>query len=93
MNQDTGPACGPLTRRAVNMLRAVDAGRAELSLSCEPDLYVDGLPCCDQATARLLCRLGLISPGRPGAAGDLVPAAVTEEGRRTLAVLPSRIAG
>ncbi len=93
MNQDTGPECGPLTRRAVNMLKAVGEGRAQLSLSCEPDLYVDGLPCCDQATARLLCRLGLISPERPGAAGDLVPAAVTEDGRRALASLPLRIAG
>jgi len=82
-----------LTRRAVNMLKAVRDGRAQLALSCEPDLYVDGIPCCDQATARALGRLGLISPSRPGQVGELVPAVVTGAGRRVLAAPETRIAG
>lgn len=93
MDHDSRPESTVLTRRAVNMLKAVRDGRAQLAPSCEPDLYVDGIPCCDQATARLLCRLGLISPVRPGRPGELVPAAVTEAGHRVLATPEFRIAG
>src|SRR3954471_1736717 len=57
-----------VNRRALAMLRAVGAGRAELTCSCEPDLRVDGLPCCDQATAHDLARAGLIRPARVVAA-------------------------
>lgn len=53
-----------LNRRALAMLRAVGAGRAELTCSCEPDLRVDGLPCCDQATAHALARAELTADGR-----------------------------
>lgn len=93
MDHDTRPESGPLTRRAVNMLKAVRDGRAQLSLGCEPDLYVDGIPCCDQATARTLGRLGLIAANGPGRPGDLVPAVVTDEGRNALAAPEFRVAG
>ncbi|WP_410641055.1 hypothetical protein [Amycolatopsis sp. lyj-346] len=93
MNHDPHSAGGTLTRRAVNMLKAVRDGRAQLSLSCEPDLYVDGIPCCDQTTARTLGRLGLIAASRPGRSGELVPAVVTAEGRAALATTDFRAAG
>ena len=93
MNHDSRPEGASLTRRAVNMLRAVHDGRAQLSFSCEPDLYVDGIPCCDQVTARVLGRLGLIAPALPAAVGELVPAVVTEAGLRVLAAPEFRIAG
>nr|WP_255431429.1 hypothetical protein [Amycolatopsis sp. WAC 01416] len=35
-------------------------GRAEITVSLEPDLYVDGLPCSDQNTAHRLANAGLI---------------------------------
>ncbi|WP_410574895.1 hypothetical protein [Amycolatopsis sp. cmx-4-61] len=73
-----------LTRRAMAMLRAVGAGRAELTCSCEPDLRVDGLPCCDQATAHQLARAGLIRPTRAGAVGQWTRAELTDAGRRAL---------
>lgn len=49
-----------LSRRAIAMLKAVGEGRAELRCSCEPDLRVDGLSCCDQNAAHDLARAGLI---------------------------------
>ncbi|MEQ0558040.1 hypothetical protein ABJI51_03070 [Amycolatopsis sp. NEAU-NG30] len=93
MGHDSRPQATELTHRAVNMLKAVRDGRAQLSASCEPDLYVDGIPCCDQGTARLLGRLGLIAPAGPGPAGHLVPAVVTEAGHRVLATPVLPIAG
>jgi len=73
-----------LNRRAMAMLRAVGAGRAELTCSCEPDLRVDGLPCCDQATAHELARAGLIRPVRVVAVGQWTRAELTTEGLRAL---------
>ncbi|MET8845555.1 hypothetical protein [Amycolatopsis sp. NPDC004625] len=73
-----------LSRRALAMLRAVGAGRAELTCSCEPDLRVDGLPCCDQATAHQLARAGLIRPARVVAVGQWTRAELTEDGRLAL---------
>ncbi|MEU0532191.1 hypothetical protein [Amycolatopsis tolypomycina] len=73
-----------LNRRAMAMLRAVGAGRAELTCSCEPDLRVDGLPCCDQATAHQLARAGLIRAARVVAVGQWTRAELTEAGRRAL---------
>ncbi|QKV81275.1 hypothetical protein [Amycolatopsis sp. Hca4] len=73
-----------LNRRAMAMLRAVGAGRAELTCSCEPDLRVDGLPCCDQATAHQLARAGLIRPSRVVAVGQWTRAELTDEGLRAL---------
>ncbi|WP_410591849.1 hypothetical protein [Amycolatopsis sp. lyj-23] len=73
-----------LNRRALAMLRAVGAGRAELTCSCEPDLRVDGLPCCDQATAHQLARAGLIRAARAGVVGQWTRAELTDEGLRAL---------
>lgn len=70
-----------LTYRARAMLRAVEAGRARVSLSCEPDLFVDGLPCCDQQVAHTLARAGLLRPAGPGRVGERVPAELTGRGR------------
>lgn len=55
--------------RTLAVLRAVREGRAEITLSCEPDLKVDGLLFSDQATAHELAHAGLVRPrglGRPG---------------------------
>lgn len=67
------------------VLRAIAAGRAELTVSSEPDLYVDGLAFCDQFTARLMAHDGLIAPARTGERGYRVPAALTPAGRQALA--------
>ncbi len=71
----------PITGRVLAMLRAVSDGRAELSFSCEPDLFIDGLGCCDQYTAHRLARAGLIRPAVPGAIGQRVRAELTVAGR------------
>lgn len=70
--------------RSLAMLRAIAQGRAEISLSCEPDLFVDGLPCCDQFTARQLSHGGLVQPARLGLIGQRVPARLTSAGRSVL---------
>jgi len=62
------------------MLRAVAEGRAELSCSREPDLFIDGVPCCDQYTAHDLAHDGLIEPAYNGTVGQRVPAAATPAG-------------
>lgn len=72
------------THRAQAILRAVAAGRVRMTLSCEPDLFVDGLACCDQATAHWLHRTGLVRPAAPGRIGDLVPAKLTAAGAEIL---------
>ncbi|WP_116205311.1 hypothetical protein [Amycolatopsis circi] len=71
-----------LNRRALAMLRAIAAGRAELTRSCEPDLRVDGLPCCDQTTAHDLVREGLVRPASAlgGAVGQWTEAELTPDG-------------
>lgn len=75
-----------LNRRALAMLRAVLDGRGELVCSCEPDLYVDGLGCCDQYTAHHLSEWGLIRPAIPGSIGQRVRAELTTAGRAALTV-------
>ncbi len=74
----------PITGRGLAMLRAVSDGRAELACSCEPDLFIDGLGCCDQYTAHRLARAGLIRPVVPGAIGQRVRAELTAAGRAVL---------
>lgn len=74
----------PISGRGLAMLRAVSDGRAELSCSCEPDLYIDGLGCCDQYTAHRLARDGLIRPAVRGAIGERVRAELTVAGRAVL---------
>ncbi|MGH3797357.1 MAG: hypothetical protein ACRDSP_21000 [Pseudonocardiaceae bacterium] len=66
------------------MLRAVSDGRGELVCSCEPDLLIDGLGCCDQFTAHRLARAGLIRPAIRGAVGQRVRAELTLAGRTAL---------
>lgn len=67
--------------RVLAMLRAVDAGRAQMTCSSEPDLFVDGISCGDQFTAHALAHEGLIRPRHPGALGQRVPATLTPAGR------------
>lgn len=66
------------------MLHAVAEGRAELVCSCEPDLLIDGLGCCDQFTAHRLAGAGLIRPIVRGAVGERVRAELTVAGRSVL---------
>ncbi|MET9265717.1 hypothetical protein [Amycolatopsis sp. NPDC004079] len=73
-----------LNHRERATLRAVAGGHAEISCSCEPDLFVDGLSCCDQGTVRDLVRKGLIAPAEDGACGARVRAVLTEAGARAL---------
>ena len=80
----TVPADEQLNRRALAMLRAVSDGRGELVCSCEPDLLIDGLGCCDQYTAHQLAGAGLIRPVIRGAIGQRVRAELTGAGRAVL---------
>lgn len=75
--------------RALAMLRATDAGRAQLTCSSEPDLFIDGLPCCDQFAAHALVHQGLIQPARPGLVGQRVPAQLTAAGRAMVIAQPA----
>ena len=81
-----------LTNRHYALLRAVAAGGCELTWSCEPDLFIGGLSCCDQTAAHLLAHNGLIQHSRPGRIGQRVPAQLTEAGRQVLASLDSTMA-
>lgn len=74
-----------LTARDRAILTAVDDGRAEVTCSCEPDLFVDGLCCCDQASAHRLATGGLITGATHGRPGSRVRAVLTAVGVRTLA--------
>lgn len=87
----TAPTCRPsppgsasLSSRDRALLRAVANGRAELVCSCEPDLFIDGLCCCDQYAAHALAREGLIRPVTTGAVGQRVPAELTAAGAAIL---------
>lgn len=75
-----------LNHRERATLRAVAQGHAEISHSCEPDLFVDGLACCDQHTAHRLAHLGLVAPSRGGQWGERVPALLTEAGAAALGI-------
>jgi len=80
-----------LNHRERATLLAVAHGDAEMSCSSEPDLFIDGLACCDQFTAHRLARLGLIRPTRAGGLRERVPAALTRAARAVLR-LPSAAA-
>jgi len=82
--QPGGPS-GDLSHRALAMLRAIVAGRAHLQCGSEPDLFIDGLPCCDQFSAHELSHAGLIRPAIAGKIGQLVPAMLTPEGHTAIA--------
>lgn len=82
-----------LNHRERATLMAVAIGHAEISCSCEPDLFIDGLACCDQQTAHRLARLGLVTPLGTGRHGDLVPARLTEAGAAALGIaMPGALA-
>jgi hypothetical protein len=66
--------------RPRSFLRAVAAGRAVLTVSSEPDLFIDGLSCGDQPLAHHLVHQGLLAPCRPGCPGERVPATLTPAG-------------
>lgn len=78
--------------RTVAILRAVAAGRAQLSCSCVPDLFIDGIACCDQFTAHTLAGAGLIRHTRPGAIGQRVSAALTVAGEAAISSAQSTAA-
>jgi hypothetical protein len=80
----TEPIRIPLTHRDRAILRAVAGGTAELLGSAEPDLFVDGLCCCDQMAARRLAHAGLITAATAAAAGRRVPARLTPAGHQEL---------
>lgn len=73
-----------LSDRDVALLRAVAAGRAEITHSCEPDLFIDGLAACDQTAVKHLAHAGLIRAVRPAKIGRLAPAQVTDLGAAAL---------
>ena len=83
------PPMSALNHRALAMLRAVDEGRAELTCSREPDLFIDGFACCDQFTAHLLAHDGLIEPAQAGQYGQRVPATLTAAGLAALEPAPA----
>lgn len=66
--------------RHLAMLRAVAAGRAELTASRVPDLYVDGRCCTDHTASVDLVTAGLITTTMPGRPGARVPARLTPAG-------------
>ncbi|MCW2719105.1 MAG: hypothetical protein QOG20_5790 [Pseudonocardiales bacterium] len=73
-----------LTGRDRAILRAVAGGTAELGGGAEPDLFLDGRFCCDQAAVHRLARAGLIAPAA-ALLGQRVPARLTEQGLFALA--------
>jgi hypothetical protein len=73
-----------LSSRARAILRATWHGRVQVSLSCEPDIFVDGLVFSDQPAARALVHAGLLRATRQGQIGDRVPAKLTSEGYTVL---------
>lgn len=76
--------------RSLALLRAVAAGRAELTCSRVPDFYVDGLCCCNQDVARELVRRGLIHQSCPGRIDQRVRAVLTDRGRAMLDLTSER---
>jgi hypothetical protein len=75
-----------LSGRDRSILRAVAAGGAEITLGAEPDLFFDGLCCCDQSAAHYLVRAGLIGSATLGLIGQRVAAVLTPAGRQAVGV-------
>lgn len=73
-----------LSRRDLALLRAVAAGRCELTRRGGPVLFVDGRCCCDQSVAHRLTAEGLIA-AEPRRLGERAPAELTPAGRALLA--------
>jgi hypothetical protein len=55
-----------------------------MTLSSEPDLFVDGVACCDQVAATRPALIGLVEPGVLTAVGGRAPARLTALGARVL---------
>lgn len=79
----------PLSARARAMLRAVAEGRIEISDSCEPDMFVDGLACCDQPLAHSLIHAGLVRPAHASRTPGRRPVALTRRGFEALLQHPA----
>jgi hypothetical protein len=77
-------AISTLSGRDRAILRAVAAGGAQLQLGTEPDLFLEGRYCCDQAAARRLVRAGYIAAATLGLVGQRVSAALTPAGHDAL---------
>ena len=79
------PVCSSLSRREFAMLHAIADGRAEITGSCEPDLFIDGLACCDQSAAHHLAHAGLVRATHPAQVEQRVSAELTTVGSAVLA--------
>lgn len=75
-----------MTNRDRAVLTAVGAGRAHITCSRVPDLFIDGLCCCDQHAAHRLTRAGLVRPAVVGSVGQRVRAVLTAAGAGALGV-------
>ncbi|QFZ23520.1 hypothetical protein [Saccharothrix syringae] len=73
-----------LSSRAMAVLRAVAAGRAQLTGGCEPALYIDGLPCCDQMVSHDLVHAGLLRASRVVGLYERTEAELTDAGRAAI---------
>lgn len=73
-----------LSGRAKAVLRAVAAGRAQVTGGREPDLYIDGLPCCDQTVSHDLVHAGLLRGRRVVGLDERTEAVLTDAGRAAI---------
>lgn len=89
MRGDVLDGTSGLSGRELAMLRAVSDGRAEVTCSCAPDLFIDGLGCCDQFSAHRLARAGLVRAVTAAPIGQRVRAELTAAGRAVLEPSPS----
>jgi len=70
-------ATATVSKRDRAVLRAVAAGRCQVSGGCGTTLVIDGLCCADQFAGARLTGAGLIAvPGSAGGPARLTPAAV-----------------
>ncbi|MFD8500289.1 hypothetical protein [Amycolatopsis sp. NPDC059657] len=67
-----------ISHRDRSVLRAVAAGRCEISGCAGGSLVIDGIGCCDQFVGPRLVQAGLIAAITPG------PVRLTESGRALL---------
>jgi hypothetical protein len=73
-----------LTARDRAILRAIADGNAEFVWGSEPDLFIDGRFCCDQAAVHRLAKAGLIGPAGRAVVGKRIAAVITTAGRLEL---------
>lgn len=83
----TAPARVCLSRREFALLRAIAARRGEITGGHEPDLFIDGLACCDQSAAHHLAHADLVHAASPVAVGQRASTELTTVGRVALATL------